>query len=81
LCVLKDLYKHKNVIPIFDHEHKTRFKQNINICLPYCIKVFGQKSTLYIGLHICVSFNINIINFKNLTTFKKYIKKLDLDCI
>jgi len=78
---LIDLYKHKHLIPIFDHEYKTRFKQNINICLPNCTKVFGQKSTFYIGLQLCVLFNININNFKDLTSFKKCIKKLDLDYI
>jgi hypothetical protein len=56
-------------------------KLGLNKILIYAYQislVFGQKSTFYIGLHLCVSFNININNFKNLPTFKKYIKKLTL---
>lgn len=81
MSVLIDLYKHKHLIPIFNHNHTTRFKQNINISLPNCTKVFGKRSTFYIDLHLCVSLNINIKNFKNLYTFKNYKKKLNLDCI
>jgi len=80
LSVLIDLYKHKHLIPIFDHD----IKLGLNKILIYAYQialVFGQKSTFYIGLHLCVSFNINMNDFKNLPTFKKYIKNLNLDCI
>jgi len=78
--VLIQLYKHKHLIPIFDNEHKTRFKHNIYIRLPNCVKVYGQKSVFYIymGLKLCLTFNMN--NFSNLIIFKKYIKRLDLAC-
>lgn len=73
-------FSYKHLIPIFDHEHKTRFKHNINISLPNDAKVFGQKSIFYISLKLCIYFKINMINFNNLSTFKKYIKLLDLAC-
>lgn len=74
------MYKHKHLILIFDHEHRTRFKHNyiINIRLPNYTKVFGQKSVLYISLNLRTSFKININNFNSFITFKKYIKHLEL---
>lgn len=72
------LYIHKQLIFISDHEHKTRFKQSINICLPNYSKVYEQKSVFYIDLKLCI--NLNIYSFNNLFTFKKHIKLFNLDC-
>jgi len=79
--VLVDLYKHKKLITLLDHEHNTRYKKNINILLPNLNKVFGQHSILYIGLGLCSSLNININNFENGLLFKNYVKHLDLSTI
>jgi len=38
--------------------------------------VIGRHCTFYIGLHLCVSLNINLNNFKNLTTFKNFYQKI-----
>jgi len=75
------LYKNKNLIIPFDHDHYTRYKHNINICLPNYSKVFGQMSVLYNGLKLCQTLNINISHFDNLKSFKKYVKNLDLSII
>lgn len=75
------LYKNKNVIMSFDHDHYTRYKHNINICLPNYTKVFGQMSVLYKGLKLCQTLNINISHFNNLKSFKKYVNNLDLSII
>jgi len=64
--------KHKHLIPIFDHEHKTRFKHNINIRLPNCVKVYGQNSVFYIGLKLCLISECKFGNFSNLIIFKTY---------
>lgn len=42
--VLIQLYKHKHLILIFDHEHKIRFKQNFTIRLPIYEKMYGKKN-------------------------------------
>jgi len=68
-------YKHKNVISTLDHEHNTRYKQNINVLEPNLYKVFGQRSILYTGLYLCRSININVKNYKDIKHFKKYIKQ------
>jgi len=78
LSVLVDVYKQKNLIPTLDHDHNTRYKQNINILVPNLNKVFGQRSILYKGLYLCRSLNINVKNFKDVKLFKKYIKQLNL---
>lgn len=78
LSVLIDLYQHKNLIPQTDHDHNTRYKRNINICLPNLNKVFGQKSILNTGLNLCRSLNINIQHFKDVKIFKSCIKQLNL---
>jgi len=75
------LYKNKHLIISFDRDHYTRYKYNINICLPNYNKVFGQKSVLYNGLKLCQTLNINISHFNNLKAFKKYVKNLDLSII
>lgn len=48
--VLHKLFKNKYLLSIFYHEHKTIFKQNINIRLHNYTKVISQKSVLYISL-------------------------------
>ena len=60
LSVLVDVCKHKNLIPTLDHEHNTRYKQNIDKLVLNLNKVFGQRSILYTGLYLCRSLNINI---------------------
>jgi len=71
--VLIQLYKHKDLIPIFDHDHKTRFKHNINIRLPNFVKVYGQKSVFYMGLKLCLTFNINLNNFSNVIILRNIL--------
>lgn len=39
LSILVDLYKHTNLIPLLDHEHYSRYKQNI--FLPNLKKLYG----------------------------------------
>lgn len=80
-AVLVNLFKHKHLIPVSDHEHNTRFKQNVNIRLLKCQKVFSQKSVLYTGLDLCRLLNININQYNNLISFKTYLKHIDLSKI
>jgi len=79
-AILVDLYKYKHLIPVWlyqDHEHNTGYKQNVNICLLKCQKVFRQKRILYTGLDLCRWFNININQFDNLKSFKTYPKYMN----
>jgi len=73
-----DLFKHKHLIPVSNHEHNTGYKQNVNIRLLKCQKVFRQKSVLYTGLDLCRLLNINMNQFDNLKTFKAYLRHIDL---
>lgn len=51
-------------MPIFEHEHTTRSKQNINIRLSNYANEYGPKGVFYMGLKLfCISFDINISNF------------------
>lgn len=77
-AVLVHLFKHKHLIPVSDHDHNTRYKQNVNIRLFKCQKAYGQKSVLYTGLNLCPVLNININQFENLKSFKTYLRHVDL---
>jgi len=78
---LIELYKNKHLIITMDHDHKTRYKYNINILLPSYNKVFGQMSVLYNGLKLCQTLNINIDDYCSLKSSKSCIKSLDLASI
>lgn len=59
LFVSIKFYKHKYLI-LSDNEHNTKYKQIINIRLPHCYNVFGQKSVLYTSLNLFCLLNIDI---------------------
>lgn len=42
------LYKYKHLIDKPNHNYNTRFKENKNVNLPKCNKLFGSMSPLYI---------------------------------
>lgn len=76
-AVLFDLFKHKYLIPVSEHNYDTRYKQNVNIRLLKCQKAFRQKSVLYTGLNLCRLLNININQFDSLKSFKTYLRHAD----
>lgn len=80
-AVLVDLFKHKHLISVSDHEDNTKYKQNVNIRLLKCQKVFRQKSIFYTGLNLCYLLNINKNQFNNLKSFKTNLKHIDLSKI
>jgi len=43
-----DLYKHKHLVPVSDHENNTRYKQNVNIRLLKCQKVSCILVLIYV---------------------------------
>jgi len=77
-AVLVDLFKHKHLIPVSDHDHDTKYKQNVNIRLLKCQKAFRQRSVLYTDLNLCRLLNININQLDTLKSFKTYLSHADL---
>lgn len=74
--VLLLIYKHRNFVPICNHNVNTRFKKNININIPRCYKSFGLKSTLNTAITLCKDLKININIFNNCNHFKYTILTL-----
>lgn len=75
--ILLSLYRFKHKLAIVNHSYNTRYKENIDICVPIFKKQLGLKSSVSTATQICRQLNINIYNFKNVCIFKSFLKTLD----
>jgi len=74
-CIITCI-KHRNVVPICNHNISTRFRKNVNVNIPRLYKSFGLKSSLNTTIILCENLKININPFKNFYHFKYSILKL-----
>lgn len=51
--ILVQLYKHKHLISLLNHENNTMYNQHFNIRFLKYQKVFKQKNVLYTGFDLC----------------------------
>lgn len=72
--ILLSLYRFKHNLAQVNHSHNTRYKENINMCVPTSKKQLSLKSSVSTATQICRQLNINIFNFKNVGTFKFFLK-------
>ena len=73
--ILFSLYRFKHNLARVNHSYNTRYKDNINICVPISKKQLGLKSSISTASLICIQLNINI---RNICIFKSFLKTLDL---
>ena len=76
--ILLSLYRFKHNLARVNHSYNTRYKENINICVPISKKQLGLKSSISTASLICRQLNINVYNYKNICIFKSFLKTLDL---
>lgn len=59
------VFKHRNIVPICNHNANTRFRKNVIINMPRCHKYFDFISSLNTATILCKDLKININLFKN----------------
>jgi len=65
-------YRFKHNIASIKHSYCTRYKQNVNICIPNFKKQLALNSSLSTATQICRQLNINIYNFNSIYIFKSF---------
>lgn len=70
-------YKFRHNLAEVKYVYNTRQKENINVCVPFFKNNLGQESSVSTANQLCRQLNINIYNFKNVYSFKLFLKTLD----